>query len=70
MIQVNNVAPSVTLATLAAVDEGTELTIVDLALVSDPGFDDLLGGTFETFMVAITWGDGRVDNEVADAPDH
>jgi PKD repeat protein len=67
-IQVNNVAPSLTLTNQSFVlNEGSTLTIGNLGTFSDPGFNNPLnpnaqpGGSVETFHYTINWGDGTVE---------
>ncbi|MBX3434714.1 MAG: PKD domain-containing protein [Pirellulales bacterium] len=66
-IQVNNVAPTLTLTTVDyVINEGQTLVIPDLATFTDPGFDNPLnagnaangGETAELFTYTIDWGDG------------
>ncbi|MBX3425655.1 MAG: PKD domain-containing protein [Pirellulales bacterium] len=66
-IQVNNVAPTLTLTTVEyVINEGQTLVIPDLAAFTDPGFDNPLnagnaangGETAELFTYTIDWGDG------------
>jgi PKD repeat protein len=61
-ITVNNVAPTLTLGTGDVSIPLTEtLTINDLGLFDDPGFDNLLnvgGETTERFTFSVNWGDG------------
>ena len=58
-VTVANVVPTLTVVGDQAVDEGTELTLTDLGMFSDPGFDT------ETFTYRIDWGDGTTDGPTA-----
>ena len=61
-VEVNNVAPTLTLTTEQfVIDEGDTLTIPQLGTFNDPGYNNPLrpdGGSEETFRYAIDWGDG------------
>jgi len=60
-VTVNNVEPVLTLVSDQMIDEGSPLSLTDLSLIVDPGFDNPLapgGATFETFTYSIDWGDG------------
>ncbi len=57
-IEVENVAPLLTPASAQTAVEGVALTIDPLALVTDPGFDNPVLETHETFSYTIDWGDG------------
>jgi hypothetical protein len=60
-IQINNVAPTLTVALDQAVDEGTLLSIANIGVFTDPGFDNALNPGVEieeSFRYEIDWGDG------------
>ena len=61
-IVVLNVAPSLSLTDRSLeIDEGETLTLPDLGVFSDPGFNNLLnpnGASVESFSYEIDWGDG------------
>jgi len=65
-IPVNNVAPTLTATTKQVVNEGTELSLTNIATFTDPGFDNPLNTldsgngseTEEFFTFEINWGDG------------
>jgi PKD repeat protein len=57
-VTVGNVAPTVTVVGNQTVDEGQPLSIANLATIADPGFDNPVLGTTETFSYSIDWGDG------------
>ena len=59
-ITVDNVAPTLTVVGDQTVVEGQTLSLADLAVFTDPGFDDPAGNpaTVETFSYRIDWGDG------------
>ena len=58
---IQNVAPTLTAAQNQTVAEGSTLTL-DVATFTDPGFDNPLAGTFESFTASIDWGDGTVES--------
>ncbi|MGD9635353.1 MAG: beta strand repeat-containing protein [Pirellulales bacterium] len=62
-VTVNNVAPTVTVPNgNQTVNEGTLLSLADLATFTDPGFDNPLNPgaeKSETFTYDLDWGDGR-----------
>jgi PKD repeat protein len=57
-ITVENVAPTVTAADNQTISEGATLSISDCGVLTDPGFDNPILGTAETFTFTIDWGDG------------
>ncbi|MCA9260230.1 MAG: PKD domain-containing protein, partial [Planctomycetales bacterium] len=70
VIVVRNVAPTLTLTdTVYEIDEGQSVSLPDLGVFFDPGFNNLAnthdpsngGETVETFTYEIDWGDGFVD---------
>jgi len=70
-LTVNNVAPSLWVRGRRTVAEGEQLNVQDIAVFTDPGFDNPPGGSVETFTYSIDWGDGsKSDQGVAtiDAP--
>ncbi|MCP4788592.1 MAG: tandem-95 repeat protein [Fuerstiella sp.] len=50
--------PELSVSVDQTVDEGSVLSLVDLGMVSDLGFDDPIVGTFESFTYSVNWGDG------------
>ena len=62
-VMVENVPPTLTLPykdQMVMVNEGSELTLVDLGTITDPGFRNDALNTDETFTYSIDWGDGTV----------
>ncbi|CAB5147038.1 Alkaline phosphatase (EC [Olavius algarvensis associated proteobacterium Delta 3] len=59
-VTVTNVLPTLDAGADKTVDEGTFITL-DPATFSDPGFDNLAGGTSEDFIATINWGDGTTE---------
>ena len=59
-VTVTNVAPTLTVVGNQTIAEGGLLSLVNLGLVTDPGFDNDVLGTRETFDYTIDWGDGTV----------
>jgi PKD repeat protein len=68
-VTVKNVPPTLTApydGAMVMVDEGTELSLIDVGTFTDPGFDNPLnmadpdngGEVAETFTFSINWGDG------------
>jgi len=57
-VVVANVEPSLEPALAQIVAEGAELRLVTLVSILDPGFDDMVASTEETFTFTIDWGDG------------
>ena len=60
-VNVANVAPTLTVVPNQVTNEGTLLSITDLGMFSDPGFDNPLnvgGEVSEKFTYSINWGDG------------
>jgi PKD repeat protein len=61
-VTVNNVAPTLAVPGDTTVGRNAPLTLVDIGVYNDPGFDNLLnvgGETTERFTFAIDWGDGQ-----------
>ncbi len=64
-VTVNNVAPTLFVVGDQTVGQTRPLTINNLGLFTDPGFDNLLnvgGETTERFTFTINWGDGTPVN--------
>ena len=59
---VTNVDPTLLVVNDQTVTEQDLLSIVDLGLVTDPGFANSAMGTSETFDYTIDWGDGTPNN--------
>lgn len=67
---VANVNPTLTVVGNQTVNEGSQLSLVNLGSFTDPGFDNPLNGgnvsnggeTAETFTFSINWGDGTAAN--------
>ena len=57
-VTVNNVIPNLFVCGKRTVAEGTPLSIQDIGMFTDPGFDNVAGGTVERFTYNINWGDG------------
>ncbi|MCX7427748.1 MAG: right-handed parallel beta-helix repeat-containing protein [Planctomycetia bacterium] len=60
-VTVTNVAPTLDEVDDQTIDEGAELSIEDIGVFTDPGFDNPLntgGETEETFTYTINWDDG------------
>ncbi len=60
-VTVNNVAPTLVVPPNQTVNEGALLSLTDIGVFTDPGFDNPLnigGETSEKFTYAINWGDG------------
>ncbi|MGD9723903.1 MAG: PKD domain-containing protein [Pirellulales bacterium] len=60
-VTVNNVAPTLTVPGDQTVGRNAPLTLNDIGVFADPGFDNLLnvgGETTERFTFSIDWGDG------------
>ena len=57
-VTVTNVPPTLAVVNAQAVTEGELLSITDLGLVTDPGFENLAMATQETFNYTVSWGDG------------
>jgi len=63
LVTVNNIAPTLLVVSPQQVDEGATLSLVDLGTFKDPGFDNPVnpnqqpGGSEETFVYQINWGD-------------
>jgi len=66
-IEVDNVAPELSVATDRTVTAGIEFSIEDLGVFSDPGFDNLVANppTVESFEFEIDWGDGTIQTGMA-----
>jgi large repetitive protein len=61
LVQVENVAPSLTVAGAQTIAEGATLAIPNVAAFTDPGFDNPnrpTGASVERFTYTINWGDG------------
>ena len=60
VVDVTNVAPTLTDIDDQSIDEGQMLNLTTLATFTDPGFDNLSAdpSTAETFCYQINWGDG------------
>jgi hypothetical protein len=56
-VTIDNVPPELAAIGERTVQEGTELSIIDLGLIMDQGFRDLALGTEENFRFWIDWGD-------------
>jgi hypothetical protein len=59
-VTVNNVNPTLTVVSDQSVDEGSLLSLPDLGVITDPGFDNPTnpnGASEETFTFSIDWGD-------------
>ena len=70
-VEVENVAPVLTVASDQLIDEGATLEIENLGTIVDPGFDNPVLGSSETFSYSVDWGDGtapNVGNATIDAP--
>jgi len=62
-VTVLNVAPTLTVVGNQTVNEGSQLSLVNIGTLTDPGFKNALnpgGATDETFTYTINWGDGTV----------
>ena len=59
-VTVGNVDPTLVVPSNQTVDEGTLLVLKDIAMFTDPGFDNAAAtpATAETFTVSVDWGDG------------
>jgi PKD repeat protein len=57
-VTVRNVAPTATATADQTIDEGFEMSLSPLAIISDPGFRNAARGSDETFSYTIHWGDG------------
>ena len=58
LVTVQNVAPSLFVRGKRTQSEGVTFTIVDMGMVTDPGFDNAKASTVERFGYSIDWGDG------------
>jgi len=67
-VQVNNLAPALSVIKDQEIEEGTELSLPEIGFFSDPGFDNPLnpaGETKEAFAFSIDWGDGSAPDKGA-----
>ena len=55
---VTNVPPTLAVVNAQTITEGELLSITNLGLLTDPGFDNLAMATQETFNYIVNWGDG------------
>ncbi|QDU54474.1 PKD domain-containing protein [Aeoliella mucimassa] len=56
-VAVANVAPTLSVVDDQVIDEGSLLSLTNLGIITDPGFDNTALGTQETFTYFISWGD-------------
>ena len=59
-VTVLNVAPTLNVSPDVTIDEGATLTLTDIGIISDPGYDNSSTSTEETFTYSINWGDGSI----------
>lgn len=59
-VTINNVDPTLKVIGNQTVSEGSLLSIPGLGTFTDPGFDNPVLGTVESFTYRIDWGDGTV----------
>ncbi|MHB8972525.1 MAG: PKD domain-containing protein [Pirellulaceae bacterium] len=57
LVSVQNVVPNLFVRGRQTVNEGVPLTVVDIGMFTDPGFDNSAGSTVERFTYSINWGD-------------
>ena len=57
-VTVNNVAPRLYVVGKKTVAEGSALSILNIGMITDPGFTNAAGGSAESFTYSINWGDG------------
>ena len=73
--EVQNVDPSLWIKGMRSVDEGTELSITDIGMFTDPGFDNpdnplqQPGGSHETATLHIDWDDGSPEDSIPGSVD-
>ena len=58
LVTVQNVIPSLFVRGQRTQPEGTTFTLVDMGMITDPGFDNASGSTSERFTFSVDWGDG------------
>jgi PKD repeat protein len=58
LVTVQNVIPSLFVRGQRTQPEGTTFTLVDMGMITDPGFDNPGGSTSERFTFTVDWGDG------------
>ncbi len=62
MISVDNVDPTLVVASNQTIDEGSTLSITNIGTITDPGFDNPAIPSVETFTYTINWGDGSAED--------
>ncbi len=62
MISVGNVDPTLTVAPNQTVNEGATLSITNIGSITDPGFNNDVLMTVESFTYTINWGDGTAED--------
>jgi PKD repeat protein len=60
LVTVQNVVPSLFVRGQRTQPEGSTFTLVDMGMITDPGFDNAAGSTNERFSYTVDWGDGTV----------